>query len=62
MDLKQIVEYKLEEILIPADESITYLLHPKLPYKADKDCKVQPVDDPTDECNSLSLFTRATTG
>src|SRR5205807_5536113 len=49
IDLKQAIEYKLEDVTVPAGDTIAYLVHPKLPYKADKDCKVQPVDDPTKE-------------
>jgi hypothetical protein len=50
IDLKTILgEYKIEDVNVPAGDAIVYLVHPKIPYKADKDCKVQAQDDPTRE-------------
>jgi hypothetical protein len=42
-------DYKPDDGMIPAGKTASYVLHPQLPYAPLEDCKVQPVDDPSDE-------------
>lgn len=49
VDLKEITDFKLGDIKVPAGDKVIYLLNPKLHYDTQKNCNVRPVEDPKKE-------------